>query len=52
MALNCSPELNINSKTCVKRHSQIDRMKIFMKNGSLMKVESIAEYFCNTVDVH
>ena len=34
------------SKTCVKRaysHSQIDKTKILMTNGSLMKVKSIAK---------
>ena len=38
-------------------HSKIVKRKIFMTNGSLMKVESIAECshhgaFCNTVDLH
>ena len=31
------------SKTCVNGHSKIDRIKILMTNGSLMKVKSIAE---------
>ena len=32
------------SKTCVKKsHSKIDTTNILMTNGSLMKVESIAE---------
>ena len=31
------------SKTCVKRHSKVDKTKILMTNGSLMTVESIAE---------
>ena len=31
------------SKTCVKRPPTIDTTKIFMTNGSLMKVESIAD---------
>ena len=31
------------SKTCLKRHSKIDKTKVLMANGSLMKVESIAE---------
>ena len=31
-------------------HSKIDKIKIFMTNGSLMKVESIAECsICNTL---
>ena len=37
-------------------HLKIDVTKILMPNGSLMKVESIAECsfgaFCNTVDLH
>ena len=39
------------SKTCVKRPLKIDKTKILMTNGSLMKVKSIAE-FCNTFDLH
>ena len=31
------------NKACVKGHSKIDKTKILMTNGSLMKVESIAE---------
>ena len=31
------------SKTCVKRPIKIDKTKIFMTNGSLMKIESIAD---------
>ena len=50
--------------TCLKRplkyrqngHSNIDKTKVLMTNGSLMKVESIAECslgaFCNTFDLH
>ena len=34
----------------------MDKTKVLMTNGSLMKVESIAEYslgaFCNTFDLH
>ena len=40
-------------------HSKIDKTKILMTHGSLMKVESIAECllaplgaFCNTSDLH
>ena len=44
------------SKTCLKRPLKIDKTKVLMENGSLMKVESIAEYslgaFCNTFDLH
>ena len=39
------------SKTCVNGHSKINKTKILMANGSLMKVESIAEC-CNTFDLH
>ena len=44
------------SKTCLKRPLKIDKTKILMTDGSLMKVESIAECsfgaFCNTFDLH
>ena len=37
-------------------HSKIDKRKVLKTNGSLMKVESIAECslgaFCNTFDLH
>ena len=33
-------------------HSKIHKTKILMTNGSLMKVKSIAEAFCNTFDLH
>ena len=33
----------IYSKTCIKRPLKIDKTKLFMTNGSLMKVKSIAE---------
>ena len=43
-------------KIYVKGHSKIDKIKILMTNGSLMKVESIAECskgaFCNTFDLY
>ena len=32
-----------NSKTCLKRPLKIDKTKLLMENGSLMKVESIAD---------
>ena len=38
-------------KFVLNGHSKIDKTKIFMKNGSLMKVESF-EAFCNTFDLH
>ena len=34
-------------------HSKIDKIRILMTNGSLMKAESIAECsFCNTFDLY
>ena len=46
------PDLN-TVKPC---HSKIDKTKVLKTNGSLMKVESIAEcspgIFCNTFDLH
>ena len=42
---------DIYSKTCVKRSLEIDKTKVLMTNGSLMKIESIAEC-CNTFDLH
>ena len=34
-----------HSKTCLKRPLKIDKIKVLMKNGSFMKVESFAECF-------
>ena len=43
-------------KPVLSGHSKKDKIKIFKTNGSLMKVESIAECslgaFCNTFDLH
>ena len=43
-------------KSVLSRHSKIDKTKILMTDGSLMKVESIADAplgaFCNTFDLH
>ena len=43
-------------KLVLRGHSKIDKTKVLMTNGSLMKVESIAECspgaFCNTFDLH
>ena len=43
-------------KPVLSGHSKIDKTKVFKTNGSLMKVESIAECslgaFCNTFDLH
>ena len=38
------------SKTCLKQPLKKDKIKILMKNGSFMKVESIA-VCCNTFDL-
>ena len=44
------------SKICLKMPLKIDKTKVLKTNGSLMKVESIAECslgaFCNTFDLH
>ena len=46
----------IYSKPVYNNHSKIDKTKILMTNGSLLKVESIADApygaFCNTFDLH
>ena len=39
------------SKTCVKQPLKIDKTKVLMTNGRLMKVKSIGA-FCNTFDLH
>ena len=43
-------------KPVLSGHSRIDKTKVLKTNGSLMKVESIAECslgaFCNTFDLH
>ena len=43
--LSNSMQLNVlnYSRTCVKQPLKIDKAKILMTNGRLMKVESIAE---------
>ena len=38
------------SESCLKRSLKIDKAKIFMTNGSLMKGESIGA-ICNTFDL-
>ena len=44
------------SKICLKWPLKIDETKVLKTNGSLMKLESIAECslgsFCNTFDLH
>ena len=46
----------ITVKPVLSGHSKIDKTKILMTDGRLMKVESIAECsfgaFCNTFDLH
>ena len=48
--------LHVYSKTCLKGPLKIDKTGVLMTNGSLMKVESIAECsleaLCNTFDLH
>ena len=48
--------LYIYSKTCLMRPLKIRQNKVLKTNGSLIKVESIAECskraFCNTFDPH
>ena len=43
-------------KPVLRGYSKIDKRKVLKTNGSLMKVESIAECtlgaFCNTFDLH
>ena len=43
-------------KPVLSDHSKMDKTKVLKTNGSLMKVESIAECslgaFCNTFDLH
>ena len=44
-------------KPVLSGHLKIDKTKVLMENGSLMKVESFAECsplgaFCNTFDLH
>ena len=44
------------TKSCLKRPLKIDKTKVLMENGSLMKVESIAKCslgaFCIIFDLH
>ena len=39
-------------KPVLSGHSKIDKTKILLASGSLMKVKSFAEAFCNTFDLH
>ena len=54
--LSISRQQAINSKTCLKRTLKIEKTRVLMANGSLMKVESIAECslgaFCNNFYLH
>ena len=47
---------SLYSKTYLKQPLKIDKTIVLKTNGSLMKVESIAECslgaFCNTFDLH
>ena len=45
------------SKPVLSGHSKIDKTRMLMTNGTIMKVENIAECyplgaFCNTFDLH
>ena len=44
-------DIFVYSKTCLKHHSKIYKTKVLRTNGSLMKVKSIAEAFCNSFDL-
>ena len=52
----CKLSLNDTVEPVLSGHSKIDKTKALKTNGSLMKVESIAECslgaFCNTFDLH
>ena len=39
-------------KPVLSGHSKMDKTKILMTNGSLMKVESTAEWSANIFDLH
>ena len=47
---HCAPQILSIVKPVLNGHSKTDKIKLLMTNGSLMKVESIAE--CNTFDLH
>ena len=57
--INCFENCTCTEKPVVSGHSKIDKTKVLMTNGSLMKAESIEESlnatlgaFCNTFDLH
>ena len=54
--LFCKDENITTVKSVLSGHSKIDKTKVLKTNGSLMKVESIAEcslgVFCNTFDLY
>ena len=57
MASRTENQFNCDTvKPVISGHSKIDETKVLKTNGSLMKVESIAECslgaFCNTFDLH
>ena len=51
-----APDKSAYSKTCLKQLAKIYKTMVLKTNGSLMKVESIAECslgaFCKTFDLH
>ena len=54
--VNTNTEQENTVTSVLSSHFKIYKTKAFMENGSLMKVESIAECFlgafCNTLDLH
>ena len=52
MFLSCTTgHIRDTVKPVLSGHSKIDIIKVIKTNGSLMKVESIAESFFNTFDL-
>ena len=49
-------KIEVTVKPVLSGHSELDKTNVLKTNGSLMKVESIAECslgaFCNTFDLH
>ena len=49
-------QFEVQKKPVLSGHSKKDKTKVLNTNGSLMKVESVAECslgaFCNTFDLH
>ena len=45
-------QITCTVKPALSGHSNIAKTNVFKTNGNLMKIESIAEAFCNTFDLH